>query len=525
MEDEDERDAVPDLREYGRALGRHRVLIAVTVAVVVIAAVGYSARQTRQYRATAQLIIQRADTFDSGPQNAQDAARNVDTETAVLRSKLVQEAARRKLGHQPDVAISGSQTSDVVNVSAKSSNAVRAANDANVYAKVYVALRRKQNIEDLAQAGRQVQVKIDQLVQRIDRLRAGSPELGAAQQQLTFLQQQLDQLQVSANLNQVAGARVLASADVPTSPVSPKPAQNAAIALVLGLLLAIGLAFLREYVDDTIKTREDLERATDGLPVLGEIPKVAGWRDREAAHLVTADAPHSPAAEGYRTLRTAIEFVLGERELTSIQVTSSQADDGKTTTLANVALAFARSGVKVTIVCCDLRRPRIHEFFGLSNEVGFTSVLIGRATLVDAVQEVVGEPNLFVLPSGPLPPNPSELLSLPRTDDIVASIEKNAGFGLLLVDCPPVLPVADALIVSRMVDSTVLVAAAGSSSRRGVRRSVQMLRQVAAPLVGTVLNNVTLTDGDGAYGYGYYGPGSDGSQGRRLTRKEKRAAR
>jgi len=256
--------------------------------------------------------------------------------------------------------------------------------------------------------------------------------------------------------------------------------------------------------------------------VLGEIPRVAGWRDRDAAHLVTAAAPHSPAAEGYRTLRTAVEFLLGTRELTTIQVTSSQTDDGKSTTLANLALAFARAGVQVTIVCCDLRQPRIHEFFGLSNEVGFTSVLMGAATVVEATQKVDGEPSLAVLASGPLPPNPSELLSLPRTDEVIASIEKNADFGLVLVDSPPVLPVADALTVAGMVDATILVAAADSSSRRGVRRSVQMLRQVGAPLVGTVLNNATTA---GGMSFGYYGAEGLDSHGRRLTRKEKRAAR
>ena len=199
-------------------------------------------------------------------------------------------------------------------------------------------------------------------------------------------------------------------------------------------------------------------------PVLGEIPRIAGWRDREDAHLVTADAPQSPAAESYRTLRTAIEFVAFDRELKSLQVTSSQTDDGKTTTLANLAVAFARSGVQVTIVCCDLRRPRIHEFFGLA-ERGRVHVGAGRAVHAGrrAAAGRPGEPNLSVLSAGPPPPNPSELLSSGRAADTITSIEKStASGGLVLVDSPPVLAVGDALIVSGMVDATLLVASADS---------------------------------------------------------------
>ena len=186
---------------------------------------------------------------------------------------------------------------------------------------------------------------------------------------------------------------MLAPATPPAAPTSPKPKRNVAIAIVLGLLLGIGLAFLREYFDDTVGSREDLERATNGLPVLGEVPRIPGWHDRQESHLVIAESPNSYTAESYRTLRTSIEFLAFDRELKSIQLTSSQADDGKTTTLANLSLAFARSGIQVTIVCCDLRRPRVHEFFGLRNEVGFTSVLLGRSAVLDALQQVEGEPN------------------------------------------------------------------------------------------------------------------------------------
>ena len=517
----------PELREYARTIWRHRWLIIITVVIAVGAAVGLAKSQTPVYQATAQIIIQPTGVqqiLSSSSQAFLDPARNVDNEMAVLQSKAVQDAVTKALGHTPTVSVSSSSsTSDVVSVSARSTNAQRSAADANGYAAAYVALRHKQNVDLLAQAGEEIQAKITEINKRIPKLTPGSPEATTAADQLAFLQQQLDQLQVSANLNQVGGAKILGTAEVPASPVTPKPRRDGEIAFVLGLLLGIGLAFLREYLDDTVTSREELERATAELPVLGQIPQVRGWRDRDAPHVVTREAPSSPAAEAYRTLRTSIQFLGVERPLNSLQVTSSSADDGKTTTLANLAVAFARMGIKVTIACCDLRQPRIHEFFGLSNEVGFTSVLLGQASLSDALQSVPLEANLTVLSAGPTPPNPSELLASARAREVISVLERNSD--LVLIDSPPVLVVTDGLIVSGMADATLLVASAKSSSRRALRRSVQVLRQVDASLVGTVLNNADAAEGHGGgggYGYGYTVPESAAKNGSRGSRRPRR---
>jgi len=530
--DEVGEDSAPDLREYGRTVWRHRWLIVATVAVAVGAALGLSAIQTPIYEATADILIQPSGSqqilgASASGQSSQDAARIVETETAVLESRVVQDAARKKLGHAPDISISNNTTNDLVSVSARSSDARRAAFDANGYAAAYVELQRTQNTNDLLQAGEQIQAKITEIDGRLPNLRPGSPELTTAEEQRAFLQQQLDQLQVSAGLNQVGGARLLSKADVPDAPALPQPLRNAAIALMFGLLLGIALAFLREYLDDSITSREDLERATGEMPVLGQIPRVPGWRDRKAPYLVTFEAPNSHAAEAYRTLRTSIQFLGVDRTLNSVQVTSAQPGEGKTTTLANLAVAFARAGRSVTVVGCDLRRPRVHEFFGLSNEVGFTSLLLGEVTVSDALQRVPGEANLFVLSAGPPPPNPSELLSSARAREVVASIEKSSD--LVLIDSPPVLPVSDALVVSGMVDATLLVASVKASSGRALHRSVEVLHQVDAVIVGTVLNNAESQETYGTYGYSdsapYSSNRSNGENTRRERRQENRAAK
>ena len=522
-------DANADLRVYARTVWRHRWLIVATVVVAVGGAVGVSLIQTPVYEGTADVIVKPSETQQilspsnqSGP-DAQVAARDVDAETAVLQSKVIQDAAKHKLGHTPDVTISSdSANSNIISVSARSTSPRAAAHDANTYADTYVAFRRKQNVDELVQAGEQIQGAVSQIDSRIPSLPAGSSALTTAQAQRAFLQQQLDQLQVSANLDRVGGAEVLGRAAVPRSPVEPQPARNAAIALAVALLLGIGLAFLREYFEDKINSREDLERAAANIPVLGLIPRVPGWGNRGAPYNVSLDAPRSPATETFRTLRTSIQFLGVNRKLATIQVTSARIGEGKTTVCANLAVAFARAGRTVTILGCDLRRPRIHEFVGLSNDVGFTSLLLGEASLVDALQPVPGEPNLTLLSAGPPPPNPSELLSSARAREIITSIEKTAD--LVLVDSPPLLPVSDGLVISGIVDGTLLVVSMKLSSRRELDRSLQILAQVDAPVIGTILNNAELGETYGGYGRGYLEPATS-SNGDRVPRSASQTTR
>ncbi|MDQ4088940.1 MAG: CpsD/CapB family tyrosine-protein kinase [Actinomycetota bacterium] len=185
----------------------------------------------------------------------------------------------------------------------------------------------------------------------------------------------------------------------------------------------------------------------------------------------------------------------------TIQITSPNAAEGKTTTVANLAVALARAGERVVIVSCDLRRPRIHEFFGLPNDVGFMSVVLGEMPLSAALQSVPGEARLQLLATGPIPANPSELLSSNRSGQVLDALRKE--FSVVLIDCPPVLPVTDAAVLSSKVDGTLLVVTVGTTTGKQVTRSLELLRQVGAPIIGTVLNGV---GSQGGYGYyAYYG--------------------
>lgn len=492
------------LRDYWQTLFRRKLAVLVTAAVAVALAVGMTALQPTKYSATAELLLRLRTTeslFSNGSSPTPDPLRSLQTEIRVLESPPVKALVEKQLGKVPDVTGTPISQTDVVAVRVVSPTARLAAAAANAYAAAYVDHRRTQAVDDLFQAGQKIQDKLQELQ---DKIAAAPPEQRPSlEQNRAFFESERDKLQLAAQLT-AGGAEVVRQASVPRGPFSPTPIRNAAVALVLGLILGVAIAFLVEYADDSVKDKEQLERVSPGLPVLGLIPALPAWKDREQAHVVSVTEPDSPAAEAYRTLRTAVQFLGVERPARTIQVTSADAGEGKTTTIANLAIALARTGQEVVAICCDLRRPRLHEFFGLTNETGLTSVLMGECAINAAIQPVPGVDRLAVLASGPRPPNPSELLSWARTADLLKALKSEGRF--VLIDSPPVLPVTDALVIGRYVDTTLLVCSAGTTNRKNLARAVELLRQVNSPVMGTVLNGVDAKDGygDGRY-YRTYG--------------------
>ncbi len=505
-----------ELRDYLGVLRRRRWVIALTALVITSVAVAASLLQTPVYEGTAELLLQPRSTeslFDPNSGQRNDPARAVQTEIRVLESQPVQDAVRKKLGAAHKVSASPVGLTDVIEVRATSIHPRRAAEVANAYATAYIEFRRKQSVEGILTASKEVQDKVDDLQKQLDdlatRVGAAAPperlqvEQRVAGQREALLTQQilfnqkLDELQVDSALK-TGGAQLVTPAAVPVSPFKPTPRRTAVMGLLVGLLLGAGLAFLRDYLDDSVKSKDDLARVVGGLPNLALVPPVPGWKDRAKPLVVSTTDPKSPAAEAYRSLRTSIQFLGLDRPLRTIQVTSASASEGKSTTIANLGVALAQAGQRVVIVCCDLRQPRIHEFFGLDNAKGFTSVLLGDVSLSAALQEVAGQDHLRLLASGPVPPNPSELLSGRRTVDVLTALQ--AECDVVLVDCPPILPVTDAAVLSNRVDATLLVVTAGITTGKELQRSLELLNQVGAPIIGTVLNGVR---GEHSYGYSY----------------------
>jgi capsular exopolysaccharide synthesis family protein len=520
-----------DLRAYLHVLRRRRWTVVLVTLAVVVAGVGLSLSQTPIYQARADVLVdQQPNTQVDSQSSGQrlDAARTIANEVRFLQSRSVLDPLEEELGFNPTVSVSTSSTADVITIKGSNTDADKARQIAQAYADTYLALRSQRAVDAYLNTQQIVQAKISDLQAEIDdaanRIRDLDTQLLTArpadkssldeqrrqavadrtslESQQSFYRERLNQIGVTAQLLGSQGAQIISNAETPTSPISPKPLRNGALALILGLILGVGLAFLREYLDDTVASKEDVERAV-GQPVVAVVPSVRRWKDSESAYLVSRVEPMSSTAEAYRGLRTSVQFLGIDRPVRVMQITSPVSTEGKTTTLANLAVAFARSGQDVVVVCCDLRRPRLHQFFGLSNEIGFTSVLLGQVKLADALQEVPGEPRLRVLSSGPHPPNPSELLGSTRTAELLA--ELSASSDIVLVDCPPVLPVTDSLVLSRLVDATLLVARADVTRLDDLTRAAELLGQVRAPLVGVVLNGVANRRGYGdGYGYGYH---------------------
>lgn len=298
-------------------------------------------------------------------------------------------------------------------------------------------------------------------------------------------------------------ASIVDPASSPEAPVSPQPVRNLGLAAVLGLLLGLGLAVLRELLDTSVKSQEDVTETT-GAPVMGHISYDAGAVKKP---LITDLGSHAPRVEAFRVLRTNMQFVNVDSDSKVFVVTSSVPEEGKTTTATNLAITLAQAGQRVLLIEADLRRPKISDNLRLEMVVGLTTVLVGRISLEDAVQEFT-VPNLSVLTSGAIPPNPSELLQSHAMRDVLDQARKM--YDIIILDAPPLLPVTDAALLTAQSDGALLVVRHGSTTKEQLRHSIERLEAVEGRTLGVVINMVPSRRsggyGDG-YGYSYgYAP-------------------
>ncbi len=288
---------------------------------------------------------------------------------------------------------------------------------------------------------------------------------------------------------------VVAGPTIDPTPVAPQPARNAALGLLLGLVVGVGAAVLREVLDVSIKTAETLQQVADAA-VLATVPFDSGAK--KSPLVIDGDDAHSARAEAYRHLRTNLRFVDVDRPIRTIVVTSAVPDEGKSTTAVNLALSFASAGQRVLLVEADLRRPRVAEYLSLEGAVGLSNVLAGQADL-DEVLQRWGAYDMHVLPSGFIPPNPSELLGSRNMALLLERLQDR--YHMIILDTPPLLPVTDAAVLATMVDGTLLVTRSGKTPEARVRTAVESLRVVDARILGCVL---TMQPTKKETGYYYY---------------------
>lgn len=381
---------------------------------------------------------------------------------------------------------------------------------------------RRQN--DLLQASRYTSTR-ESLLEELDSLNRqlqltqvelnaiGTPRTAAQQTRAARLQSELTQLRESytsllrsyenirlAEAQSTNNILVVEPAKVPDTPIRPLILQNTLLAAVIGLLVAVGLVFLREYVDDTIRTPEQVSEVI-GLPVVGTIARINANSARDTLAPFAAREPRSPVTEAYRALRTSIQFAGIDQPIRTLLVTSPSPGEGKTTTAVNLAVVMAQAGLRVLLIDCDLRRPAIHKMFERSNQVGLTDAMLQESSRWSGVPHPTSVNSLMILTSGSLPPNPSELLGSERMARFLNSFRSS--FDVLILDGPPLLAVTDASILSRLTDGVLIVVETGKTRLGAASHAKEQLSQTGARLLGVIMNKI-VTNQSGYYYYRYY---------------------
>ena len=318
-----------------------------------------------------------------------------------------------------------------------------------------------------------------------------------------------------ARLQNTPNVVSIEAAMVPGKPIRPKPVTNSGLAAVVGLMLAGGVAFLIEYLDNTIRTPEDVERILN-VPIIGYIGDINIGKG-EALNVHVMKHPRSPVSEAFRSLRTNLEYTNVDRSVNKILIASAGPGEGKSTVAANLAAIIAQGGKRVLLIDADMRRPTIHSIFGISNRVGLSTLFRGNMTVRSMMCAVAGVDNIFIIPSGSLPPNPTELLASARMDQIL--LDASHEVDVIVVDCPPSL-VADYQVLSTKMDGVLIVVQPGKTHANGAFAMLEQLERVNAHTLGVVLNKIPRNSQHYG-GYHYYSGNS--KQGGYYYQKEKQS--
>jgi succinoglycan biosynthesis transport protein ExoP len=492
-----------DVREYGRILWRRRGQIVLVTAGVVAAVLLFTFVVPRTYPSSVSVLVKALPV----PGTSTDMQTpNMDTEKAlVLLSRDIADRVRTST-NAPEtdedlmahISARVVPNTEILVITFVDPSPQRAATLAQAYAEEYVAFRVREATGTISAAEAPLESQISELRQRIDQLNlriANSPspvarrnlgtELNELLGQLATLQQRL--LVVRSSLDVAKdSATIVSLAQVPTAASGPDKARTLLIGFLVGLVLAVGVALLRERLDDRIKSAEELERAT-GIRLLGSVPRVTAWSDTGEARLELRADPESEVSESYRMIAANL-LALASRELvTTLVVTSAVDGEGKTTTASNLAVSLAEQGKKVVVVSADLRHPRLHEFFGIENDLGFAD--LQRDSLpVSKVEQDTDIPNLRVIGSGRTDHQVRPQFESDRLSHVVSSI-LGADAQFVVMDAPALLEAAESSVLARGVDGVILVAD-GRSTLPTLARAVSQLRQADVRIIGAVYNNV-----------------------------------
>jgi succinoglycan biosynthesis transport protein ExoP len=501
------------LAHYIAVLRRRAWVVVAVVVLTTATAILLSIREQRLYRASAAVFLSSQDLAASLA-NVQPAAANparvAETQADLARTPAVAERTLREAqlhDRTPQQVLKNSSVTtaanaDLLTFSVTDSESRTASLLATAYARAYTDYRRAIDTQSLARARREIEGRIAELRKLGDRRSVLYANLVEKDQQLRTLE-----------VLQQSNALLVRSAGE-AQQIQPRPVRNGILGAVLGLMAGLGLAFLLDALNTSVRSVSEIEDWLE-LPLLGRLPEPSRHL-RAQNQLAMLAEPHAPEAETIRILATNLEFVNLDRQARTIMVTSALRDEGKSTTAANLAIALARGGKHVVLVDLDLRRPVLDSYFDLTEQRGLTHVMLGKADLQDAlaVIPIVDEYEasaslngslsamLEVLPAGVVPPNPAEFVRSHVLNKIIARLREHAD--LVLIDAPPLIGLSDAMTISAKVDGLIVVARLSALKRPMLDELRRALEGAPTDKLGFVLTGVSTED---AYGYGYgYGP-------------------
>lgn len=523
-----------ELRQYLSVIKKWFWLIAL-VAIIGGAASYYTTSQMPQiYQASARVMVGESfqkvnptiGDINTGSYLAETYVQLVQT-SVVLRGVIEQLGLSLSVDSlRGRVSASAVERTQFIDVRATDTDPKRAAAIANAVAEQLILLGPATSNEDLAARRDFISNQITELESKIEKSEAEITQLEdqvkattsvreatEKRAEIDRLRSQIAQYQQNYTqfinfLNPASQNRIslLEPAEVPARPFSPNLVLNVALAVIIGIILATAVAFLIEYFDDTLKTNDDIARVLNAS-TLGEIGSLKNKGDK----LIAAAEPRSQNAEAYRMLRTNISFSSVDKPIRIILTTSASPGEGKSVTAANLAVTMAQAGYRTVVLDCDLRKPTQHKIFNVSNDVGLTNSLLAHSNLQNFLRPTRVE-NLRILTSGPLPPNPAELLGSRSMTELLEIIARDSD--MIVLDSPPMLAVTDAAVLARISDGVLLIVDSGKTKRESGLRAKEALEATGARLLGVVINRMPARGGYYSYNSKYYSSSNENSQGR-----------
>jgi receptor protein-tyrosine kinase len=526
------------LHDYLRVLRRRKWIVLQAVVLLPLLAVLLSLRQERLYQASAQVLLSRDDlaatlTGTLTPSSGQQPERLVETQADLARVSAVAQRVLENVGPADESvkeflaasSVTAKPEADILTFRVVDGSPALATLLATEYARQFTIYRRQLDTAALEAARRGLR-------ERIAKLDAGNLSDSRLYAALVEKEEQLRTMEALKTSN-----ATLVEPGKDAVQVQPRPLRNGLLGLALGIIVGLGLAFLRETLDTRVRSADEVSNRL-GMPLLARLPEPVR-RLRSKDRLVMIDEPNGHQSEAYRMLRTNLEFVNLGQQARTIMLTSATAREGKSTTVANLAVALARAGKHVIAVDLDLRRPYLDRFFDLKGQPGLTEVVLGHVELSSAIAPIAitdssagrrGNGNgqgilagvLEVVPAGPLPPDPGEFVGLSALSELLDRLSARAD--LVLVDSPPLLQVGDALTLSTSVDAMVVVTRLDLVRRPTLTELHRALEKSLAAKLGFVLAGAELEEGYG-YGYGYGYGDYDTSGGPTLRERRTETAR